>query len=170
MTTLVLNANSITEEQVDIKKDDNQPEETNKTEEPTDHNQKPDEHSVMHIPILIYGLGDEPFTAKVDTGAQCCSLGATDIKNDDEMVEFTINDRRYRTACTGMVSIQTADGTEQRPTIEVSCKVKGTLLRDIKFNLNDRSNMPDQILIGMNLLNHLDLDINTHEEADHSDR
>jgi hypothetical protein len=67
------------------------------------------------------------------------------------------------------VNIQNAEGTEQRPTIQVSCKVKGTLLRDIKFNLNDRSNMPDQILIGMNLLNHLDLDINSHEETNHTD-
>ena len=129
--------------------------------------QKPDDHSALHIPVIIYGLGDEPFTAKVDTGAQCCSLGATDIKHDDEVVEFTLNHRRYRTPCTGIVNIQTAEGSEQRPTIEVSCKVKGTVLR--KFNLNDRSNMPDQILIGMNLLNHLDLDINSHEETNHTD-
>lgn len=162
MTTLVLDikptVNPIAEETNVAQPVAQQPEEN-----------KPDEHSALHIPILIYGLGDEPFTGKVDTGAQCCSLGATDIKHDDEVVEFTINNRRYRTPCSGMVNIQHSEGSEQRPTIQVSCKVKGMLLRDIKFNLNDRSNMPDQILIGMNLLNHLDLDINSHEETNHTD-
>jgi hypothetical protein len=166
MTTLVLDVKPTV---IDITEETNTAQPIVQNAEAPNEISKPDDHDALHIPILIFGLGDEPYTGKVDTGAQCCSLGATDIKHDDDVVEFTINNKRYRTPCTGIVNIQNAEGTEQRPTIQVSCKVKGTLLRDIKFNLNDRSNMPDQILIGMNLLNHLDLDINSHEETNHTD-
>lgn len=132
-------------------------------------NTKPNEFSTLHIPIEIYGIGTEPFKAKIDTGAQCCSLGATDIKCDGELVEFTINGRRYRTACIGMQNIQTSNGSEDRPVIEVNCKVKGSTLRKVQFNLNDRSDLEDQILLGMNLLNHLDLNIDSHEETHNTD-
>lgn len=128
-------------------------------------NKQPNEYSVMHVPIEIYGIGNEPFKAKVDTGAQCCSLGATDIKCDGELVEFTIDGRRYRTSCVGMQNIQTSEGTEERPVIEVNCKIKGSTLRKVQFNLNDRSDLQDQILLGMNLLSHLDLNLGSHEET-----
>lgn len=160
MTTLIIDIDRLEPQPVDpIVEEQNQEPEKQTT----------NEFSAMHIPIEIYGIGTEPFEAKVDTGAQCCSLGATDIKCDGELVEFTINGRRYRTACVGMQNIQTSNGTEDRPVIEVNCKVKGSMLRKVQFNLNDRSDLEDQILLGMNLLNHLDLNIDSHEETHNPD-
>lgn len=138
-------------------------------EQIAEQNQQPNEYSVMHVPIEIYGIGNEPFAAKVDTGAQCCSLGATDIKCEDDTVEFTVNGRRYRTTIVGMQNIQTSEGSEDRPVIEVNCKVKGSTLRKVQFNLNDRSDLQDQILLGMNLLSHLDLNLGSHEETHNPD-
>jgi hypothetical protein len=43
-------------------------------------------------------------------------------------------------------------GTHYRPVIELNIKVNGKLLNNVLFNLNDRGNMDQPILLGQNAL------------------
>jgi len=108
--------------------------------------------------VIILGFNsNNPIPGKIDTGANCCSLNAQDIKCKEDVVEFTFKDSRYRMDLSNHHEIKTADGgSELRPVINVSCKVDDKVYKDILINLNDRGDLGD-LLIGMNLIDHLDL-------------
>ena len=108
--------------------------------------------------VIILGINsNEPINGKIDTGAECCSLNAQDIKTKEDVVEFTFKDSRYRMDLSNQHEIKTADGgSELRPVVSVSCKVDGNVYKDILMNLNDRGDLGD-LLIGMNLIDHLNI-------------
>ena len=108
--------------------------------------------------VIILGINsNNPIAGKIDTGAECCSLNAQDIKINNDVVEFTFNDSRYRMDLSNQHEIKTADGgSELRPVVSVSCKVDDNVHKDILINLNDRGDMGD-LLIGMNLIDHLNI-------------
>jgi hypothetical protein len=102
-----------------------------------------------------------PIVGKVDTGATYCSLHAEELRirpdplstENADLVSFIFNDRRYTVPVVDYQAIASADGgVNQRPVITFNVKIKDELHEDIMFNLNDRSNMEDPLLIGMNLL------------------
>jgi len=120
----------------------------------------------IHVDATIMGINqNEPIESKIDTGADCCSLGVSDIhitKSDvdpeSQKVKFTYNERNYTMKVDSMVSVQTADGgIEYRPTVLFNVKINGHLTSDVAVNLNDRTHMEYKFLIGMNLLSKSDL-------------
>lgn len=90
---------------------------------------------------------------KVDTGADQTSLHAEDIKIDGSVVRFTRNGSRYSAALAGTTEVSSADSDNTRPNIEVSIMIPSTGSRQkVIINLNDRSSMPSELLIGMDIL------------------
>lgn len=114
----------------------------------------------LSLDITLVGLnGDNPLQAKVDTGAESCSLDAQDITEDiDEIsgngvVTFSLGQYRYKMSIFGHQSISSADGgTKNRPTIKVGVRYAEEYIPDVVFNLNDRSNMEFPILLGTSFL------------------
>jgi hypothetical protein len=125
------------------------------------------------IEVKINGLNQgEPIKAKVDTGATTCSLDAQDIHavdspyGDGQVVTFTFRDRQYRTRVANYQSVRTADaGVQNRPTVKFSVTANGQTYSDVEFNLNDRSGMEYDVLIGMNFLSKTDLIIDPQKES-----
>lgn len=114
----------------------------------------------LNTDISISGFnGDNPIRAKVDTGAQYCSLHASDLEvSTDEITRnsiatFTYNEYKYKMNVAGFQAVSSADGgTTNRPSIKLNVRINEQFIPDIVFNLNDRSNMDFPILIGMNLI------------------
>lgn len=112
------------------------------------------------IKITLLGFNKhEPIVAKVDTGAEISSLHAENIRvskdTNNPTVKFTFDGREYSMPIDDHHGVKTADnGTEYRPVVRFNVKIDGGqgALTDIQFNLNDRSNMPNKILLGKNFL------------------
>jgi hypothetical protein len=112
------------------------------------------------VDLSIVGFnGDNPIRAKVDTGAQYCSLHADDLEviTDDitknSIVKFTYNEYQYKLDVDGFQSVSSADGgTTNRPSVRLSVRLNDQFIQDVVFNLNDRSHMDYPVLIGMNLI------------------
>ncbi len=139
--------------------------------QPVEQNEPQSDESIgLNIPVTLIGIHDEPTDAKIDTGAACCSLGATDIQCNGDTVQFTIGDKTYRATCHSKQNIQTSEGDEERPVVELTCKIKDDVYPKILFNINDRSDLKDQVLIGLNLLHKLKTKINPNEETNSTDR
>lgn len=110
--------------------------------------------------ITLVGInGDNPFRAKVDTGAEECSLDAQELddKYDDisgsGTVSFVVGEYRYNMPIAGYQAISSADGgTTNRPTIRIGVRMGEEYFPDIVFNLNDRSGMEYPVLLGSNFL------------------
>jgi hypothetical protein len=119
--------------------------------------------------ITIVGInGDQPIRAKVDTGADYCSLHALNvqIKNNPysidqgDSVVFEYNERRYTAPVVDYQSISSADGgVTNRPVVSFSVRVNDRYVEEVLFNLNDRSDMEFPVLIGLNLLNDLGVNV-----------
>ena len=109
---------------------------------------------------IIMGLNDnKPISAKIDTGADLCSLNVKNIKLEHEQVSFDFHNRRYRMNIASNHNINTADGgSELRPSVKLSIKIKDNSINDIMVTLNDRGNLSD-FLIGMNCIKKLDMKI-----------
>lgn len=124
----------------------------------------PNDRLIGHnLSIIITGFNNhDQIPAKVDTGAQICSLHAENIqiKSNQNMVSFTFGDKKYTMPTHEFQSVQTADnGVENRPVVTFDIiipnndvNIKNRIIKKIKFNLNDRSNMPDKILLGQNFI------------------
>lgn len=108
--------------------------------------------------------------AKVDTGADMCSLHAENIQINNGMVSFTskfFGDRNFKAHLADTQIIQSADGGDnQRPVISCNVRVAGEEFADVLFNLNDRSNMDTPVLMGQNLLTKGQFLINPSMQAD----
>lgn len=149
------------------------PVEQNNTEQNSvEQNDTPqtDDSIGLNIPVMLIGIHDEPTEAKIDTGAASCSLGATEIQCNGDIVQFTIGNKTYRATCHSKQNIQTSEGDEERPVVELTCKIKDDVYPKVLFNINDRSDLKDQVLIGLNLLHKLKTKINPNEETDSTDR
>ncbi len=95
-------------------------------------------------------------TGKIDTGADVCCLHATNINMKGDQVSFTssvLSDNTITMPLASQQSVKTADGGESsRPVVKFDITINGNTLDGVMFNLNDRSDMEDKILIGMNAL------------------
>jgi hypothetical protein len=115
-----------------------------------------------YLDIVLIGFNqDQAIHGKVDTGAVFCSLHAENVQvkrdplstNEEEIVTFIFNKSRYSMNLEQYQAISSADGgTHQRPVVRFDVRVKDVIYHDILFNLNDRSNMEDPLLVGTNLL------------------
>lgn len=107
-------------------------------------------------PVEFVALG-ATLKAKMDTGATTCSIHATDIKSDESgMVTFIcqeLSPNTIRLQTSGAQTVHTSDnGGEDRPVVLFDIQLGGTLIRNVAFNLNDRSGMDTPVLIGKNVL------------------
>lgn len=93
---------------------------------------------------------------KVDTGATISSLHADNYKINGNTVTFTclpLGPNSVTIPLKTQHAVRSPDGgTHYRPVIELNVKVNGKLLNNVQFNLNDRGNMDQPVLIGQNLL------------------
>jgi hypothetical protein len=125
-------------------------------------NEKPEEPVIgSHIDVILNGFNDnQTIRGKVDTGATINSLHATNIKirkdpyePEQEIVDFEFNGKRYSVGLAQYQSVQSADGgIKYRPVVQFTVKYGEKVVPDVMFNLNDREDMEDKLLIGMNLL------------------
>jgi len=96
--------------------------------------------------------------AKVDTGAEMCSLNAQDVQVDrqNKTVSFVapqLSNNTIKMNLADQQAVKTSGGdTTYRAVISATLKIKGKVLKDIQINLNDRSDMEDPMLIGQNAL------------------
>lgn len=94
--------------------------------------------------------------AKVDTGATTSSLHATDINVMSGIVTFKsphLSDNFIRMPVAGTQEVHTADaGGNERIVIKLDVEICGQLLKGVAFNINDRSNMDTEVLLGENIL------------------
>lgn len=113
------------------------------------------------IELILLGFNNnEGIMAKVDTGASFCSLHAKNIRltpssynKDDEQVTFEYNNQEYRMPIVNKQSVQNSDGgITYRPVVKFNVSMSNKTYQDVLFNLNDRSDMTHEILLGQNLL------------------
>jgi hypothetical protein len=125
------------------------------------------------LDVVLMGInGNQPIKCKVDTGAEMCSLDAQNISiipnqyEEGELVRFTFQDRTYTVPLYQQQTVQTADaGITYRPVIKLSIKADGHVYSEILFNLNDRSDMPDPVLLGLTFLTKSDYLIDPKKES-----
>lgn len=103
------------------------------------------------ITVKINGISNE-IEAKIDTGAGQSSLHAEDIQVTDDQVIFRLGDRVYRAPLETSQDISSADGgTSSRPVISATIEIEGQSINTL-LNLNDRSEMPQKLLIGQDVI------------------
>ena len=106
-----------------------------------------------NIQIKLPQLGGLVLEAKIDSGAGQSSLHADDIKASGESVSFTLEGKRITMNQAGKADIHTADnGGDSRPVIKLNVVCEQGSFEGVEFNLNDRSDMPDKVLLGHNFL------------------
>lgn len=127
------------------------------------------------IDITLVSFNDnKPITGKVDTGATINSLHAENIhvRNDPlddehQIVDFVFEGRKYTVGLVQQQSVSSADGgVNYRPVVSFSVKYDGKVIPDVMFNLNDRSEMEDKLLIGMNLIEEIGYKIDPKKESE----
>lgn len=103
------------------------------------------------VTVKIAGIANE-IEAKIDTGAGQSSLHAENITEKGDSVIFQIGERIYRAPLETSQDISSADGgTSARPVIKASLEIEGQTIEAL-VNLNDRSEMPQKLLIGQDVI------------------
>lgn len=96
--------------------------------------------------------GDKPFSGKVDTGADRCSLHGENIEIGDNYVRFTLDNIRYKVALERIVKVISANGMERRPVVKLNVVFNEQSYTGVEFNISDRTGMKFPVIIGKNLL------------------
>jgi len=113
-----------------------------------------------NVEIVLKGFnGNKDIKAKIDTGADMSSLHANNVKIKGKTIEFDFGDRHVTMPLGGYQRVKTADGgIENRPIVKFSVEVpkpgtdKDIVINNLAFTLNDRSDMDDRILLGLNFI------------------
>lgn len=117
----------------------------------------PDQLVGDKVRVVFTGLSSpRELRGKVDTGATISSLHCDRFEIKGNTIEFEckpLTDHIITVPLKTRHAVKSPDGgTVYRPVIEQDVKVNGKLIRGAEFNLNDRSNMDDPVLIGQNVL------------------
>lgn len=108
---------------------------------------------------------------KIDTGATTSSLHAVNVSVNKErgVVTFksdAISNNVITLRLQGAQEVHSADhGGDTRPVVKLDIEIGGVLLKDMVFNLNDRSNMDAKLLIGQNVLKAGDFQIDVNKDS-----
>ncbi len=125
-----------------------------------------------HVDVSFPLLGNKQMRGKVDTGATISSLHAVNIEINpsSRSVSFScpeLSDNRITIPIDSSHDVRSADGgTNRRPVVRLTIDIDGVTLQDMEFNLNDRSDMDDHLLIGHNILSAADFVVDVKEGID----
>lgn len=118
-----------------------------------------DQQVIGDIVLLKIALpsGIIALKAKVDTGAEISSLHVdSHPKIVGDIVKFENHNASGNVISAPLVAkqaVKTADGgVEYRPVIELDIEINGKKISKAQFNLNDRSKMEYEVLVGQNIL------------------
>lgn len=111
-------------------------------------------------PIALPELGDTQVPARVDTGAKTSSIWASQMREEDGVLYFTLfaegsdlyTGRTHHTHEFEKVVVASSNGQEQeRYRVRLLIKLKGKKIRS-RFTLADRSTQVYPVLLGRNVL------------------
>jgi len=102
--------------------------------------------------VELPGINADAFLAKLDTGAETCSLHATGIDIKGRRVTFTVAGERHSLRLKEIRSVKSSNGGETwRPVVDLEVRFNGR--RDVvEFTLANRGNMKFPVLLGRNYL------------------
>jgi hypothetical protein len=108
--------------------------------------------------VSLPALGVGPFPAKIDTGARSAALHATDIRQDDRHVSFTLaiagRQHQCRLPLKGLRRVKSSSGhAETRAVVETRVKI-GRHVLEIEVTLTDRTDMGVPMLLGRASIGH----------------
>ena len=106
---------------------------------------------------------DAPFDAKVDTGADRCSLHGESIEIGDNYVRFGIGEVTYKVPLERTVNVLSANGDERRAVVKFNVVFNEQTFEDVEFNIADRTDMKFDVIIGKNLLQSANVVVNPQE-------
>ena len=126
-----------------------------------------------NVPIKFPLLSHQPIVGMIDTGATTSSLHATNIQQKGDSVTFQcpqLSDNLITLDLYGQQEVVSADaGSNNRPMIKVDIEINNSPLTGVIFNLNDRSDMENPVLIGQNILKLGDFLIDVNKDNDSTD-
>lgn len=115
--------------------------------------------SVVPITFLLTEFSSKnPVDAKVDTGASISSLHVDNYHVDEHTNRISfyspfLSPNKLIMPLDASHLVKSADGgSEPRPVIKLDVEVEGQQLKGVQFNLNDRGQMEQPVLIGSNIL------------------
>lgn len=99
--------------------------------------------------------GTRPVKGKVDTGAEISSLHVDNWKVNGNKVTFlssVLSPNEISLNLHNHQAVKSVNGVEYRPVISLSIRINNRLLKDVLFNLTNRSSMDYPVLVGQNAL------------------
>lgn len=127
------------------------------------------------VKVEFVTFGNRSVEGKVDTGATTSSLHATKINVNQQQgkVSFhapALSDNIVTLDLAGVQEVHSADnGGDPRPMVSLDVVIDGKPINGATFNLNDRSNMDTEILIGQNILKAGQFVIDPNKDAPEAD-
>jgi hypothetical protein len=102
--------------------------------------------------VELPGIGGEALLAKLDTGAETCSLHATSIEITGRRVSFMVFGERHSLRLKEIRSVKSSNGGEAwRPVVDLKILFNGRS-DVIEFTLANRGSMRFPVLLGRNYL------------------
>ena len=116
-------------------------------------------------------VGSQPLEAKVDTGADISSLHVDELNIKDDKVSFfnkSLSENIITLPLENIQQVKLSNGTtENRPVISMEIKINDDIIKTVEFNLNDRSEMDFQVLLGKNALDDVLINVVEKEFVDY---
>jgi len=102
--------------------------------------------------VVLPTLSTRKVDAKVDTGAETCSLHATDITVNGRYVSFKALGKQHRLKLIDIRSVKSSNGYDNlRPVVALTVHFAGKRER-VEFTLTNRGSMKYPVLLGRNYL------------------
>jgi hypothetical protein len=114
-------------------------------------------------------LADNVITAKVDTGADMCSLHAEHIalNENEKTVTFECFGKKYKAWYKHTMKIKNANGDDHRAVLILNVVVDDAMYENVEITLADRSAMSNEFLVGRKLLEQMNATIKVdHKEEE----
>lgn len=144
------------------------------TQPPHSEQSSGEKHTLGNEAEVRFLAFNKSIHGKVDTGATTSSLHATKISvsRDGNQVSFhapALSNNIITLPIDSHQEVHSADGGgQQRPVIKLEVEIEGVHIGEVEFNLNDRSGMDNELLIGQNILKSGNFVIDVQHAAEES--